>query len=154
MQAFSDCLWRGFSILMYCDLLTKMHVRTRYYTVICLICWKKIDFILPTPDSTYASFEWVQPTQVAVGYLVWTSTYVFAVKSEKQSFDEVPPSEHDLIFWQWSIPSPNVFGIRSAAQEKMLVVLHIRSLEKIRFLLDEWVFLPNGGNKNLKKSLG
>ena len=23
MQAFSDCLWRGFSILMYCDLLTK-----------------------------------------------------------------------------------------------------------------------------------
>ena len=23
MQAFSDCLWRGYSILMYCDLLTK-----------------------------------------------------------------------------------------------------------------------------------
>ena len=49
--------------------------------------------IPPMPPS-----EWVQPTQVAVGYLVWTSKYVFAVKSEKQSFDEVPPSEHDLIF--------------------------------------------------------
>ena len=23
MQAFSDCLWRGFLVLMYCDLLTK-----------------------------------------------------------------------------------------------------------------------------------
>ena len=23
MQAFSDCLWRGFSVLTYCDLLTK-----------------------------------------------------------------------------------------------------------------------------------
>ena len=49
----------------------------------------------------------------------------FAVKSKKQSFDEVPPSEHDLIFWQWSIPSPKC--VWNQKQEKLLV-LHIRSL--------------------------
>ena len=40
MQAFIDCLWRGFSMLIYCDLLTKKlifelvrHVNTRDFTV-------------------------------------------------------------------------------------------------------------------------
>ena len=61
MQAFSDCLWRGLLILMYCDLLTKKlifwivtHVRIRDYTVF-RIKWSKVCIV-----AIYFSIGFIQ----------------------------------------------------------------------------------------------
>ena len=50
MQAFADCLWRGFSIFIYCDLLTKSsffyyivtRIRTRDYMVLILFSLNQV----------------------------------------------------------------------------------------------------------------
>ena len=80
MQAFLDCLWRGFLILMYCDLLTRSwlvtHVSTRDSTVICIHFRCNWSFVFDPAGRL--CYYWSMVVSFAFLYNFWVIIFRFS----------------------------------------------------------------------------